>query len=349
MKNYYPLGSLVAKPMHFLFPFKYHYYHSFFLTLLCFTLSSWLPFNYATTPDVHPPLLADNVSAYKGMDIYNNSFMVASTIVTNTNDSGPGSLREAINCANLDPVMDYISFNIGGIGPHTINITSNLPAITDDGVTIDGTSQPGYVGSPIIIVDGGGVTSDAFVAFGDDFSFFGLKVSNFLGSGLSIVSADFAIVTDNIFTENGSFQVFLSDVTQSQFTDNSINVDENNIASPLDEIGIWLQGITTNNTFTNNVIAGANNVIEPLVFLLGPGVELNTFNSNYIGTNISSDDLGGAVGINILNASTNDFISNTIAYNDTGIYNDVNSQQNFFSANNFFCNIFFCHQYRTRR
>jgi hypothetical protein len=65
--------------------------------------------------------------------------------VTTTNNSGTGSLRQAIKDANANnnlPVVDTIEFNIPGSGPHTITPTSALPDITE-AVTIDGYSQPG--------------------------------------------------------------------------------------------------------------------------------------------------------------------------------------------------------------
>lgn len=69
--------------------------------------------------------------------------------VTNTNDSGPGSLRQAILDSNGAPSQQTIAFNIGGGGLQTTTPTSPLPAITDP-VIIDGTTQPGFAGSPII-------------------------------------------------------------------------------------------------------------------------------------------------------------------------------------------------------
>ena len=62
--------------------------------------------------------------------------------VTNTNYSGPGSLRQAILDANASPSSDAIAFSIPGLGPHTIQPLSALPTITDP-VTIDGYTQPG--------------------------------------------------------------------------------------------------------------------------------------------------------------------------------------------------------------
>jgi hypothetical protein len=78
---------------------------------------------------------------------------LATFIVTSTGDSGTGSLRQAIFDANATVGLDSIVFNIPGTGPHTITPTSPLPTITD-AVTIDGTTQPGFTGSPIIELDG---------------------------------------------------------------------------------------------------------------------------------------------------------------------------------------------------
>src|SRR5258708_27938781 len=66
----------------------------------------------------------------------------ATFTVTNTNDSGAGSLRQAILDADASAGADLITFNISGAGVHTISPLSVLPTITDP-VTIDGYTQPG--------------------------------------------------------------------------------------------------------------------------------------------------------------------------------------------------------------
>jgi hypothetical protein len=67
----------------------------------------------------------------------------ATYVVTNTSDSGAGSLRQAILSANLTTnVPDAIHFNIPGAGPHTISPLTPLPELTDP-LVIDGYSQPG--------------------------------------------------------------------------------------------------------------------------------------------------------------------------------------------------------------
>lgn len=64
----------------------------------------------------------------------------ATFTVTNTNDTGAGSLRQAIDDANnnANPSdMDIIDFNIAGSGVHKITLASDLPYINEK-VTIDG-------------------------------------------------------------------------------------------------------------------------------------------------------------------------------------------------------------------
>ncbi len=69
--------------------------------------------------------------------------------VTTTDDSGPGSLRQAILDANAQPGADTIKFSIpvtttpgSPIPVQTISPTTALPAITSP-VTIDGYTQQG--------------------------------------------------------------------------------------------------------------------------------------------------------------------------------------------------------------
>ena len=67
---------------------------------------------------------------------------VTAFTVTNTEDSGSGSLRQAILNANASGVLQTINFQIPGPGVHTIAPASRLPALTDP-VLIDGYTQPG--------------------------------------------------------------------------------------------------------------------------------------------------------------------------------------------------------------
>ena len=75
----------------------------------------------------------------------------ATFVVTTTNDSGAGSFRQAILDANANAGSDSITFNIGS-GLKSIAPTSKLPDITDP-VIIDGSTQPGFAGAPLIEID----------------------------------------------------------------------------------------------------------------------------------------------------------------------------------------------------
>jgi hypothetical protein len=69
------------------------------------------------------------------------------------------------NQANFNPGLDTINFNIPGPGPYTITLFGQaLPAITSP-VIIDGKSQPGYAGQPIIELNGSLVQSGGIGSF----------------------------------------------------------------------------------------------------------------------------------------------------------------------------------------
>jgi len=82
--------------------------------------------------------------------------------VINTNDSGAGSLRQAILDVNASvDAMNVIDFNISGTPPHTISPSSAFAGIGSP-VLVDGFSQPGYaVGAPAVVIDCAGAGSYA--------------------------------------------------------------------------------------------------------------------------------------------------------------------------------------------
>src|SRR5262249_52385995 len=116
--------------------------------------------------------------------------------VLNNLDSGPGSLRQALLDANASSGADVIDFNIGS-GAQTIQPTSPLPAITD-AVLIDGTSQPGYAGTPLIELDGSqaGTGAIGLIVSASGCAIQGLVINRFDGNALEL-DGDSNVVTGN--------------------------------------------------------------------------------------------------------------------------------------------------------
>ncbi|MGK7904369.1 MAG: S8 family serine peptidase [Hormoscilla sp.] len=129
-------------------------------------------------------------------------------VVTNTNDSGAGSLRSAIAWANDNPGRDTILFDIPGDGPHTIAPASALPDITE-AVVIDGWSQNGGTppATPLIVLDGSNAGIDLRGNFRD-----GLKItgSNVEVRGLVINKWGYGIrITGDGATDNWIYGNFI--------------------------------------------------------------------------------------------------------------------------------------------
>ena len=65
-------------------------------------------------------------------------------VVTKTNDSGPGSLRQAILESNDPGDVDTIVFDIQPAGPKTISVAVGCRWTRSQPAIIDGTTQPGF-------------------------------------------------------------------------------------------------------------------------------------------------------------------------------------------------------------
>ena len=141
--------------------------------------------------------------------------------VMNTNDSGEGSLREAIDDANNTVRNQFeLSVNVpfripGSLGINTINIASQLPTITAP-VTLDGWSQggPGYQGPPLIQLNGIGAVpnmdsspANGLVvrrpfSLGDTTLIRGIAINRFPGSGILVEANGATLLTGQLNIEN---------------------------------------------------------------------------------------------------------------------------------------------------
>jgi parallel beta-helix repeat protein len=137
-------------------------------------------------------------------------------VVTTTADSGPGSLRDAINQVNADTShtlyaspsnssVDEIDFAItagggynAGTGVATIAPQTNaLPAITN-AVIIDGWSEPGFFGTPLIELNGAGAgNGNGLSVQAPNTTVCGLVINRFSGYGIALDVAPHAWVYGN--------------------------------------------------------------------------------------------------------------------------------------------------------
>jgi hypothetical protein len=193
-------------------------------------------------------------------------------VVTSTADSGPGSLRQAILDANAHPGADMIVFNIPGAGLHTITPFTALPTISDP-VTIDGSTQPGFTGSPIIELNGTQAGADVD----------GLRIT----AGSSVVSG----LAINRYSSDG---VELSNQGGNLVEGCFIGTDATGTA----DLGNAFHGL--NIASSNNTICGtaaaARNVIsgnDNTGILITAGPTGNLVQGNFIGTNAAGT---GAIG-----------------------------------------------------
>jgi hypothetical protein len=96
------------------------------------------------------PLTRVTLSAALLLAAFSALLRAETFVVTTTADTGPGSLRQAILDSNAS-LGSTIAFSIGS-GTQRIRPLSDLPTLST--ATIDGTTQPGYSGSPLIEIDG---------------------------------------------------------------------------------------------------------------------------------------------------------------------------------------------------
>jgi hypothetical protein len=216
-----------------------------------------------------------------------------SLIVTNANDQGSGSLRDAITNANATPGPDTIVFNIPGAGVKTINLLTSLPDITDP-IVIDATTQPGYAGAPLVELDGltAGTNGNGLV----------IKAGSSTVRGLAIVN----------FTANNG--IWLNACNNNTIQANYLGVGANGTTAKPNTRGLLL----TNSS--NNLIGGATATTRNVISgNRTNGIEIdgdaNVIQGNFIGTNAAGTAaLPNEDGVLIANdASTNNVLGGTAA------------------------------------
>lgn len=223
----------------------------------------------------------------------------ATFTVINNADSGPGSLRVAISNANFVVGTDLINFAIPGTGPFTVNLATVLPSLLEP-VTIDGTTQAGYSGKPLIALDG--------VAAAGHGSGIYILTSNSVVKGLSITRFQ----RDGIRIESFGNVIQGNYIGTGPFGTNTLGNGNGaaGVGGIMIAAGRNLIGGT--NAADRNVISGGN---RHGIFLLSAGATSNSIQGNYIGVDFSGTKrLGNANnGIAVASGATRNLIGGTNA------------------------------------
>ena len=272
-----------------------------------------------------PRLGVSDISAYEY-----NPF-----VVLNTNDSGPGSLRQAIIANNDSAGGNTITFQIGAPGstqtiqPFADSSGVSLPVIVKP-VTLDGWSQggPGYSGQPLIQLDGsfttrpsdGGVSNPVPGSFGLDISSDGVVVRGFaIDDYPSGAGGGFGI---GVFAVGNNANIWIYG--------NDIGTDPTGlIAAGNGGGGIWI-GPNVNGVLIGSNADGVNDAAEANVIAGngGAGVLIqgsdNTIYGNFIGVGADGMTPLGNAGPGIVVEGSGNVIggvaagqSNIIAFNST--------------------------------
>jgi photosystem II stability/assembly factor-like uncharacterized protein len=252
--------------------------------------------NYALTPSLLGFSLSPGNQAFNNLSASQTADFTATRlgfVVTNTNNHGAGSLHQAILDANATAGADTIVFNIPGPGVKTIALRGALPNITDP-VTIDGTTQPGFSGTPIIELNGREVTEGSGLKITAGSSTVrGLSIYSFRFSGIQIETAGGNVIQGNYIgtTSTGG----LTPINQStgigiyNSSNNKIggtNSSERNLISGTSQIGIVIGGTTSSNNLIQGNIIGLNAAGTDSLGNSSSGIEINGTN-NTVGGDVA--------------------------------------------------------------
>ncbi len=222
---------------------------------------------------------------------------LATFTVTNTNDTGVGSLRQAILDANASAGSDSIHFVISDPlvgGAHTISLTSALPVISET-VTIDATTEPDYSGAPVVMLDGtaAGIASHGLIVDGVGTTIRGLSIGAFDATAITVTADNVTIV--------GNYIGLAPDGITARANGGGITV--------LEAADARIGGLTSGD---RNVISGNTGTG---VALIGSGAIGNVVRGNYIGTDATGTSAIGNTldGVHVTAGASSNIIGGTVS------------------------------------
>lgn len=270
--------------------------------------------NYTVTPSkvgFNFGPTSQTFNSLSGPQVANFAAARQSFLVTNNNNHGAGSLREAIINANATLGADTITFNIPGPGAKVISLLTALPEITEQ-VVIDATTQPGYAGTPLIELDGTGAGGSAsgLVIRANGSTVRGLAIGNF----------------------HGTAGIWLNGCNNNLIQANYLGIAADGATARQNTRGIVL------NNSSNNVIGGTSAATRNVISGNGTGIDIvgnsNVVQGNFIGTNATGTAaVANNAGVSLSNLSPAISTDNVIGGTAAGAGNLISGNQTGISVN----------------
>lgn len=243
--------------------------------------------------------------------------------VSNTNDSGAGSLREAIDNANENSGDDTIVFDPSVFSTaQTITLTNGELLVDGNGsLTIFGT------GANLLTISGGNSSGIFNIGFAD-LTLNDLKLSNGFsdenGGAITSFGANLKInrcaFYNNVAQSGGAINSFSTDltVTQSTFFNNQAQASDGSIGGAIVLYSFEGSSMTsiTNSTFNQNTASRGGAIFKGIPLFGGDPLELN-LSSVTIAGNTATDSGGG-----VFTIENNFNTKNSIIAGNTG--GDIN-------------------------
>ncbi len=231
------------------------------------------------------------------------------TTVTSAADSGPGSLRAAVEWANTTPGVDGIVF---AASVTHVFITSGALTLTE-GVVISGGTSGVYVDG----ISASGIFN-AFEIYSSDSCFENLTISNFKGSAIVILDAS----NNSFFNITSSWNYFNG--LEILGTGSSGNYIEGSSFESNGENGIKIAGGAYSNTITSTTVSSNANE--------GIYIFLSSHDNLIYGCTISDNRENGVF---ISESSYNNRVaSSTIDGNFTGVFINYGAYNNMIGPSN---------------
>jgi hypothetical protein len=185
--------------------------------------------------------------------------------------TGTCTLRDALTFANANPGSDTIVFAIPGTGVHVIQPQAALPNVTDDGLTIDGYTQPGASLNTLARGD------DAVLLVQID----GFDIPGGGGGMLELFSSN-NLVRGLVLTNYGIGAGIEVAGSNTRVVGNFIGTDPSGMTAQPSRSGAGLDG--SGNTLGGPLPADRNIIVGSTLNVVGLTIG-HTVQGNYIGTN----------------------------------------------------------------